>query len=237
MTTYERIISIFATPLGYLISVLYDLIANYGITLIVFTILVRTLMLPLYASQIKSSLRMQEMQPKMQEIQKKYANDREMLGIKMSEFYKTEKFNPMGGCMPMLVQMPILFALFALLRNPLAFMGETMLMAVHESFLWTPDLSQPDPWILPFLCGIFTFISLSLTQMLSSSSGPAGSTAGMMKMMRYFFPVMIVWMARTFPSGLALYWFIGSVFQIGQTLVLRKKRAAKSEKEKNTKKK
>ena len=131
----------------------------------------------------------------------------------------------------MLIQMPIIFGLFALLRNPTVYVkSEAMLMAVHEAFVWIPDLSQPDPWILPILAGIATFISFSQTQQQNAVGD--NSMAGMMKMMRYFFPIMIVWMGRSFPAGLTIYWFIGSVIQIFQTMGLnrwKKKLTTKSE--------
>ncbi|MDF2999988.1 MAG: YidC/Oxa1 family rane protein insertase [Bacillota bacterium] len=227
----NTIIGLVAEPLGVLLNYLYNFIDNYAITLIVFTVIVKLCLFPLYADQIKHSARMADVQPKIQALQKKYANDKEMLNIKMMELYKEEKFNPMRGCLPMLIQMPIIFGLFALLRNPTVYIkSEAMLMAVHEAFVWIPDLSQPDPWILPILAGIATFISFSQTQ--QQSVGGDNSMAGMMKMMRYFFPIMIVWMGRSFPAGLTIYWFIGSVIQIIQTMGLnrwKKKLTAKSE--------
>lgn len=222
MTTYERVMSVIAEPLGGLLWILYDKIGYYGITLIVFTIIVRACLFPVYASQIKSSMKMKEVQPKIQALQKQYANDKETLNMKMMELYKEEKFNPMKGCLPMLIQMPIILALFVLLRNPLTFMKDPqMIMAVHESFLWVPDLSQPDPWIFPILAGIATFISFNLTQ-ANTPQTDVGGTNQMMKMMKYFFPVMIVWMGRTFPSGLTLYWFFGTLIMIIQTLATSK---------------
>ncbi len=227
MTTYEKVMSVIAEPMGWLLSFLYDLINNYGITLIIFTLLVRGCLFPLYAAQIKSSIKMKEFQPKIQALQKKYANDKETLNIKMMELYKEEKFNPMRGCLPMLIQMPIILALFVLLRNPIAFMDDPqMLMGVHEAFLWIPDLSQPDPWILPILAGIATFFSFSMTQSMSASS-EMGNMNAMMKMMKYFFPVMIVWMGRSFPAGLTLYWFIGTLFMIAQTFGMNRWKAKK----------
>lgn len=228
MTTYEKVMAVIAEPMGWLLSFLYDLIGNYGITLILFTLLVRACLFPLYAAQIKSSARMKDVQPKMQALQKKYANDKETLNIKMMELYKEEKFNPMSGCLPMLIQMPIILALFVLLRNPTVFISEhAMLMGVHEAFFWIPDLSQPDPWILPLAAGIATFFSFGMTQAMSPTD-MNGSTAGMMKMMKYFFPVMIVWMGRSFPAGLSLYWFIGTLFMIVQTFGMNKWKAKKA---------
>ena len=213
----NTIIGWIAEPLGMLLSYLYGFFNNYGITIVVFTIIVKACLFPLYADQIKHSARMADVQPKMQALQKKYANDKEMLNIKMMELYKEEKFNPMRGCLPMLIQMPIIFGLFALLRNPTDFIeSNTMLMAVHEAFMWMPDLSQPDPWVLPILAGISTFISFSQTQSQNPMGGD-NSTASMMKMMKYFFPITIVWMGRSFPAGLTIYWFVGTVIQIFQT--------------------
>lgn len=218
-----------AQPLGMLLSYLYGFFNNYGITIVVFTVIIRAILFPLYADQIKHSARMADVQPKMQALQKKYANDKEMLNIKMMELYKEEKFNPMRGCLPMLIQMPIIFGLFALLRNPTVFISSnTMLMAVHESFVWIPDLSQPDPWVLPILAGIATFFSFSQTQ-AQTPMGDNNQMGSMMKMMKYFFPITIVWMGRSFPAGLTIYWFVGSVIQIFQTIGLnrwRKKLAA-----------
>ena len=219
----NKIIGWIAEPLGMLLSFLYSFLDNYGITIIVFTFIVKACLFPLYADQIKHSARMADVQPKMQALQRKYANDKEMLNIKMMELYKEEKFNPMRGCLPMLIQMPIIFGLFALLRNPTNFIeSNTMLMAVHEAFIWIPDLSQPDPWVLPILAGISTFISFSQTQAQSSSSMGDNSMGSMMKMMKYFFPVMIVWMGRSFPAGLTIYWFVGTVIQIFQNMGLQK---------------
>lgn len=209
------ILGVIAEPLGWLLSFLYDFINNYGITIIVFTIIVKLCLYPLYIKQTKSMARMSEVQPKMMELQRKYANDKETLNIKMAELYKEEKFNPMGGCLPMLIQMPIIMGLFALLRTPMTYMdSDNMLFAVHEEFLWIMDLSQPDKWILPILAGIATFIAFSMNQQQQEETGAAAQMNGMMKMMKYIFPIMIVWMGRSFPSGLALYWALGQIMQI-----------------------
>ena len=219
------ILGIIAVPLGWLLSFIYSLVNNYGITLIIFTALVKGCLYPLYASQIKSTAAMTDIQPKMQELQRKYAHDQETLNIKLMELYKEEKFNPLGGCLPMLIQMPILFGLFALLRNPMAYIStDTMLLAIHESFLWIMDLSQPDLWILPIAAGIATFISFSMTQAQQADNAANAQMAPMMKMMKIIFPVMIVLMGRSFPAGLAMYWFVGTLVQIGFNLRLNKLR-------------
>lgn len=232
------ILGVIAKPLGWLLSFLYGFIDNYGITIIVFTIIVKLCLYPLYIKQTKSTARMSEIQPKMAALQRKYANDKETLNIKMAELYKEEKFNPMGGCLPMLIQMPIIMGLFALLRNPMAYMNnDSMLFAVHEKFLWIMDLSQPDKWILPILAGIATFIAFSLNQQQSDDAGAAAQMNGMMKMMKYIFPIMIVWMGRSFPSGLAVYWALGQVMQIFFNLHLKSVRKKMKEEAKKKKKK
>jgi YidC/Oxa1 family membrane protein insertase len=218
----NEIIGFIARPLGMLLSFLYNYIDNYGITLIIFTIIVRLILFPLYADQIKHSARMASVQPKMQELQRKYAHDKETLNMKLVELYKKEKFNPMRGCLPVLIQMPIIFGLFALLRNPMVFIeSNKMLIAVHEAFFWMEDLSQPDPWVLPILAGVATFFYFRLSQQYNAGM-TENTMSGVMKMMQFFFPIMIVWMGRSFPAGLTVYWFVGTVIQIIQTAGLNK---------------
>lgn len=238
------ILGVIARPLGWLLGLLYDFIGYYGITIILFTLIVKLCLYPLYIKQTKSMAKMSAVQPKMQAIQRKYANDRETMNIKMAELYKEEKFNPMGGCLPMLIQMPIIMGLFALLRNPMQYMGNdsSMIFAFHESFIWINDLSQPDPWILPIIAGVATFISFTMNQALNdtgSSNPQMNQMNGMMKMMKYIFPIMILWMARSFPSGLALYWAVSQIIQIFFNIhmaSIRKKLKMEAELEKRNKK-
>ena len=210
------ILGVIAKPLGMLLDLLYGFIGNYGICIIIFTVVVKVCLYPLYIKQIKSTAKMSDLQPKMQAIQKQYANDQQTMNIKMQELYKDEKFNPMGGCLPMLIQMPIIMGLFALLRNPMRYItDENMIFAFHESFIWIRDLAQPDPWILPIIAGVATFIAFTMNRMLQDTGNAAANQmAGMTKMMQYVFPVMILWMARSFPSGLALYWAVSQIIQI-----------------------
>ncbi len=217
------ILGIIAKPMGLLLDLLYGFIGNYGLSIIIFTVFVKLCLYPLYIKQTKSTAMMSEMQPKIKAIQNKYANDQEMMNIKMQELYKEEKFNPMGGCLPMLIQMPIIMGLFALLRNPMRYITkDSMIFAFHEPFLWIKDLSQPDPWILPIIAGVATFIAFTMNRMLQDTgSDAANQSAAMMKMMQYIFPVMILWMARSFPAGLALYWAVSQIIQIGFNIHLQ----------------
>lgn len=201
-----------AKPLGWILNFLYDLIGTYGISILVLTVAVKLLLYPLYKKQIMSTANMSSIQPKMQALQKKYANDREKLNEEMSKLYKEENFSPLSGCLPMLIQMPIIMGLFALLRQPMSFMDDSMLYAIHEKFLWISDLSQPDLWILPILAAVATFFSFSATQ--NAMNGVGGQGKAMSLIMKYFFPLTILWLARSYPSGLAIYWFTSQFIQI-----------------------
>lgn len=209
-----------ATPLGYLLMWLYQFIGNYGITLIIVTLAVKLCLYPVYAKQIMSTAKMSSIQPKLQEIQQKYAKDRNLMNEKVAELYKEEGVSMTSGCLPMIVQMFIIMGLFALLRNPMVYMPESnsdqMLFAIHESFLWIRDLAQPDKWILPIAAAIATFISFTMSQMNGMNAGGANAQQmnTMNKMMKYIFPITILVMARSYPAGLALYWFFSQVIQI-----------------------
>lgn len=225
---------IIAKPLGWLMTWLYGMIGNYALVIIIITAVVKFLLYPVYKNQILTTANMADMQPKIQEIQRKYANDKETMNQKLAEFYQEENYNPAKGCMPMVIQMVVIMALFAVLRNPMTYISsEEMYFAIHESFLWIKDLSQPDLWILPLLAGVFTFLS----QWLNKLTNPTmqGNSNMMMTAMMYFFPIMIVWLARSYPSGLALYWFVGQFIQVFFNLRLNQIRR-KIVKEKTTKK-
>ena len=220
-----------AVPLGYILNWLYTLFGNYGLTIIVFTIIIRLIILPLYAAQLKSSQRMMEVQPKIKEIQTKYAGDTQKINEKMQELYSQEKINPAMGCLPLLIQLPIIWGLFGLLRNPMEFISnDSMVLAEHESFFWIHDLSQPDLWVLPILAGVATFISMKISNSMTMSSGPNPANASM-KAMLYFMPAMIVWMAHTMPAGISVYWVVSYIFQIFQIYITKSLRKKEKEDE------
>ena len=227
----NAVLGFFATMISYPLILIYQLVKTYGVSIIILTIFVRLCILPLYSRQIKYSAQMAELQPKLKEIQTKYAKDRETMNQKMQELYSKEGVNTASGCLPLLIQMPIIMGLYQLLRYPLNYIkAGFMMMAVHESFLWIPDLSQPDPWILPLLAGITTYFTYQATQTAADTGN--GAQAGMMNAMKYVFPIMIFAMGRSFPAGLALYWIIGNIFTVIQTLILsnsRKKKKLKDE--------
>lgn len=216
-----------AVPLGYLLTFIYKLVGNYGISLIILTVLVKLLLYPLYFKQIKSTASMSSLQPKMKAIQEKYKNDKEKMNEEMAKITKDENFNPMGGCLPMLIQLPIIWGLFTLLRNPIKYIAdENMIFAVHQSFLWIKDLGQPDLWILPIAAAVSTYISFAMTQQLTGQNEIMGGQGKSMNMMmKYFFPLSILWLARAYPAGLAIYWAGGQFIQIFFNIRMNKFRA------------
>ena len=216
------IIGLFAKPIGSLLAWIYGLVNNYGLSIIILTLLVRLIILPLYANQINYQMKMTELQPKLKEIQEKYATDRQTRSEKTMELYRQEGVSPSSGCLPLLIQMPIIMGLFALLRSPLTYMtAPQMIAAVHESFLWIKDLCQPDSWILPLIAGISTYLTYTVGMMGQGASG-GDPTGAMSKMMQYFFPIFIFLLGRSFPAGLALYWAIGNTFMIFQGMYMKK---------------
>ena len=230
---------ILASPMSYLLTWIYDFIGNYGLALLVFTILIKGVMYPLYAKQIKTTMNMSKMQPKIKEIQQKYAKDKALMNQKMAELYKEEGGSMYGGCLPMLIQMIVIMGLFALLRNPMNYISsDKMLFAIHESFLWIPDLAQPDKWVLPIIAGIATFMATYFSQ-TNQMSGPNADQMKMMtKMMKYVFPVMILLMARSYPAGLALYWSLNQIIQIFYNIrfaKMKKKMSGESKKKRKAK--
>ena len=222
------IIGLFAKPIGSLLAWIYGIVNNYGLSIIILTVLVRLIILPLYAKQIKYQTKISEIQPKLKEIQERYAADRETLSQKTMELYREEGVSPSSGCLPMLIQLPIIMGLFALLRAPLSYMtAPQMIAAVHESFLWVKDLCQPDSWILPLIAGISTYLTYTVGMMGQSTSG-GDPTGAMSKMMKYFFPIFIFLLGRSFPAGLALYWAIGNTFMIFQGFYMKRVREKES---------
>ncbi|MCI1859501.1 MAG: membrane protein insertase YidC [Sporolactobacillus sp.] len=189
---------------------------NYGISIIVTTIIIRLVLLPLMAKQVKSSQSMQKLQPKIQELQKKYSskdqNTQKKLQEEQMKLFQEYHVNPLSGCLPLLIQMPILLALYQAIMR----MNQDVLSA-QPAFLWF-HLAQPDHlYILPVLAGLTTYIQQKIMV------GRMGNSNPQMAMMTYIFPIMIAIPAFYFPSALALYWVIGNIFNIFQTYVIYEK--------------
>ena len=229
--------SFIAKPIGYLLALIYKLVGNYGISLIILTVIVKLVLYPLYAKQIRSTADMSDMSEKAKEIQNRYANDKDKMNEEMQKLYSEAGFNPTSGCLPMLIQFPIIMGLFALLRNPMKYMpaDPALMFANHESFLWIKDLAQPDLWILPVAAGIATFFSFSMNNAMTMQQpgANAGQQKAMNAIMKYFFPLSILWLARSYPAGLAIYWAGGQFMQIFFNIRINKiKEQMNAEKEK-----
>lgn len=184
---------------------------NYGLAIILLTVVVKVVLYPLSYKQMHSMAAMQRLQPKLKEIQEKYKKDPQKLQQKMMELYKENGVNPMAGCLPLLIQLPILFALYrALLKFPYK-------VAAHAGFLWVPSLSHKDPYfILPILAGLSTYWQMKVTPQ-------AGGQEQMQQMMTFMMPVMFVWICSTLPAGLALYWVIFNLLAVGQQYIINKR--------------
>lgn len=201
---------------------------NTGIGIILFTLVIRVILLPLMHFQTKSMRKTQELQPQMKSLQEKYASKdpetQRLFKEEQQRLYSEHGVNPYAGCLPLLVQMPIMMALYqSISRVPELKEG---------SFLWL-NLASPDPYlILPILAAVFTFASSYLTSMSQIESNAS------LKIMNYVMPVMIFMMGLSLASGLSLYWVISNAFSVGQTLLLNnpfKIRAERAEKIKQQK--
>jgi YidC/Oxa1 family membrane protein insertase len=212
------LIKAIAQPLGLLLNYIYGIVNNYGLSIVVFTLIIKLVLLPLTLKQTQSMKQMQELNPKLKELQKKYAHDKQKLNEKTMELYRQHNVNPAGGCLPLLIQLPILFALFQVLRTPTEY--NIAQEAVVQNFLWIKDLSAPDTGIiipgsnfgipiLPILAAATTYYQ---SKMMSTGNvnNPSQNT------MNIVMPLMIGWFSLKFPSGLALYWVLSNVFQIVQ---------------------
>jgi YidC/Oxa1 family membrane protein insertase len=169
------------------------------------------LLLPLTIKQTKSTKAMQDIQPKLQEIQEKYKNKPEKQQQEIMNLYKEAKVNPVAGCLPLLIQMPILFGLYNVLRNPVewgVFADQAALQNADMVFLWVKSLSKPD-YILAIISGVTTFVM----QMLMM---PKDQQQGSMKTMTYVMSAMMLYWGFKFPAGLTLYWTAGNLFSIAQ---------------------
>jgi len=216
------------TVLSYIIEFFYKWIPSYGIGIILLTVTVRIILLPLTISQTKSMARMQMLQPELKEIQEKYKGDQQKLQQETMEFYKKNNVNPLSGCLPLLLQMPVFFALYQLLRD----LGINAFGAGQQTlykFLWL-DLTVMDPYyILPILMVVTMIISSRLAQTDTTKKGMSGV------LMTYGLPLIFGFISYKLQSGILVYWVTTNIWSIGQQWVVNK--MIKREKEKAEKKK
>lgn len=243
-----------AIPTGWLMKLFYDLLlpldtkylSAYSISLILITLVIKFLLLPLTLKQTKSMKKMQEFTPKINELKEKYGKDPQTFQRKQMELYKEANYNPMAGCLPMLIQLPLIITFFSVIQNPVKYVfsgDQAAYDLMNKSFLWIKDLAFSEghvlssgivnglnmgfniPFIgmaLPILAGISAY-STYLTTKMTSSAQPtvaddqAKATQNMMSIMM---PIMIFFMSIKFPSGLALYWVVGNIFQLVQQWIV-----------------
>jgi YidC/Oxa1 family membrane protein insertase len=203
-------LTIIARPIFWVINQIHNVLGNWGWTIIAFTILIKLAFFPLSAAGYKSMAKVKLVTPKMQAIRERYKGDPAKMNQATMELYKTEKINPLGGCLPILVQMPVFIALYWVLQASVEFRGAPWIG-------WIQDLSQHDPWaILPVLYAISMFITTKLN--------PAPADPMQAKMMMWM-PLIFSVMFFFFPSGLVLYWVVNNILSIGQQWVITKKYA------------
>ena len=189
---------------------------SYALAIILISILLKLLLYPLMQKQMKSTMNMQEVQPKLEYVQKKYKNNPEKMNEEVMKLYKEYDINPMAGCLPLLIQMPILIGLFMALRqynfNPIE----------HAQFFWVPNLGLADPLhILPVLVALTMYAQQKVTM---SATGGNEQTAQMMKTMLYMMPAMMLFVCWSMPAGLCLYWAFFSVLSIIQQYFMNKQK-------------
>ena len=188
------------------LDILYRYTGNYGWAIILFTLMTRLILFPLMRKQYHSIAKTQRIQPRLKRIQERYKDDRQLMQQKTLEIYKKEGVNPMGGCLPMLIQLPIIFVIWR------AMLYASEQIHISPRFLWIPDLSVHDPYFI--LVILTTLIMLVQQKFMSPMS--TGDAKGIQKYMGYFFPLMMGVLLWRFPAGLWLYYLLTTAAQVGQ---------------------
>jgi len=209
LTADYGILTFLSEPLHWVLSKLYSLTGNWGLAIILLVLLIKAALFKLSESQFRSMAKMRKLQPRMQSLKERYGDDRTKLNQATMELYQKEKINPLGGCLPMLIQMPIFLALYWVLL-------ESVELRHAPFFGWIQNLSAPDPYfVLPLLNGA----TMIITQFLSPTTGMDPVQAKMMKIM----PVMFAVMFAFFPAGLVLYWTINGMSSLLQQWIITKR--------------
>jgi len=207
LTVDYGIFTVFSKPLFWLLDHIHDFVRNWGLAIILLTLLIKMAFYKLTQAQFRSMGKMRKLQPRIQQLKERYGDDRQKFGQAMMDIYKKEKVNPLGGCLPILVQIPIFIALYWVLLESVELR--------QAGFLWVPDLSKPDPlFILPVVNGAFMIITQRLT--------PMGGMDPMQRKVMQFLPVAFAVLFAFFPAGLVLYWASNSgISLLQQWYILR----------------
>ena len=208
LTVDYGILTFISAPLFWILSKLYSLVGNWGWSIIMLTILIKILFYKLSETSYKSMAKMKKLTPRMTALKERYADDKKKFSEALMKIYKEEKVNPLGGCLPILIQIPVFIALYWVII-------ESVEMR-HAPFVgWIDDLSSQDPYfVLPILMGLSMFVQQKL------NPPPADPTQQKIFM---FLPIIFTLLFATFPAGLVLYWFINNVLSIGQQYVINKR--------------
>ncbi|MBC8527768.1 MAG: membrane protein insertase YidC [Candidatus Cloacimonetes bacterium] len=208
-----------------LLKFLYKIIPNYGIAIIIMSIIIKILFYPLTHKGMRSTHKMQEIQPLIKETQKRYKNNPQKAQKEIMALYKEHGVSPLGGCLPLLLQMPVFFALYPVLQSTIALR--------HANFiLWIKDLSVPDPYyILPIIMGISMFLQQKLMSPKPTPNMDEKQLAQIktQKMMMYGMPIFLVFIFKSLPAGLVLYWLSYNILSIGEQILIRKGGIRKAE--------
>ena len=213
--------------------------SDWGLSIIILTVIVRLILTPLLLKSTKSTARMQVLQPKLMEIQQKYADDPQRQSEEMQKFYSENKFNPLAGCLPLLIQMPILLALFTLLRNLPGYIGESGVVFSFYNIM--PDLTTTPgaQWAngiataLPYLISLILFGILTVIPSLYQSHNQTGQQASSMRTMALVMGIMMLWLGWNLPAGVLLYYDVSSLWQVAQQIFVTRRvmEKAKAEEE------
>ena len=215
---------ILAKPCLWLMNLFYSVIPNYGVAIIVLTLLVKILLWPLGQKSYKSMSEMKKIQPLMKEIREKYKDDKQRMNQEVMGLYRTYKINPLGGCLPMVVQLPVFFALYRMLY-------EAIELRHAPFFLWIDDLAAPDrlfrfDFSIPFMeppygIPVLTIV-MGASMLLQQKMSPPMGDATQAKMMM-FMPIIFTFIFINFSSGLVLYWLVNNILSIAQQYYTQKK--------------
>ena len=205
---------------GWLLRALYSIVPNYGVAIILLTIMVRIVTMPLTNRQMRSMERMRRLQPKVKELQDKHSDDRQKQSEEMMKLYRTEGVNPLGGCFPMLLQLPVFIGLFYALRSSIElrqapFVGWINDLSAPETLFVVPGLEIPIR-VLPIVMGVSMVVQQKLTP--TASADPAQA-----RMMMTIMPIMMTVLFYQFASGLVLYWFVSNILAITHQLLIGRK--------------
>lgn len=206
------------------LNLIVGIVGDWGLSIILLTAIIRLALTPLQAKSIRSTAKMQVLQPKMMEIQERYADDPQRQAEEMQKFYSENKFNPLGGCLPVLIQMPVFFSLFSVLRDRVP--AEAHFYGIFDSLSMSPQgavasFGWGGAWVyLLFLLG---FGVLTLVPMMLNQQNSDSAQAGQMKMMGIVMAVMMIWFGWSVPIGVVLYYVTSSAWAVVQQVFVTKR--------------